>query len=214
LQIHGGYGYIRDYPVERIYRDERVNRIFEGTNEINRLLIPTLLLRRADSGALDLWDQVKDVQEEWSSNGIEAASDCVLFKSEFTLLAKQKKLFLLLLGALGENRSEQEILLALGDMIIGLFALESSIMRAAKISSSASEQQKKLLQAVVKVTAFTCIDRFHSAAMRCIAYGVQGADMAALQKTVAQLSAYPALGLLEAKRQLSEAAVESGSYPL
>jgi hypothetical protein len=214
LQIHGGYGYIKDYPVERIYRDERVNRIFEGTNEINRLLIPTLLLRRADSGALGLWDQVKDVQEEWSSNGIDAASDSVLFKSEFTLLAKQKKLFLLLLGALGENRSEQEILLALGDMIISIFALESSIMRAAKISSSASEQQKKILQSVVKVTAFTSADRFQSAAMRCAAYGVQEADLVALQKTVARLCAYPAIGLLEAKRQLSEAAVESGSYPL
>jgi alkylation response protein AidB-like acyl-CoA dehydrogenase len=214
LQIHGGYGYIKDYPVERIYRDERVNRIFEGTNEINRLLIPTLLLRRADSGALNLWDQVKDVQEEWSSNGIETTSDRVLFEAEFALLSRQKKLFLLLLGALGENRSEQEILLALGDMIISIFALESSLLRAAKISSGVSERQKKILQAVVKVTAFTSADRFQSAAMRCAAYGVQGADLVALQKTIAQLSAYPAIGLLEAKRQLSEAAVESGSYPL
>ncbi len=213
LQIHGGYGYIKDYPVERIYRDERVNRIFEGTNEINRLLIPTLLLRRADSGALGLWDQVKDVQEEWSSNGIEAASDNVLFEAEFTLLRRQKKLFLLLLGALGENRSEQEILLALGDMIISVFALESSLMRAAKISSGVSERQKKILQAVVKVAAFTSADRFQSAAMRCAAYGVQGADLVALQQTVARLCAYPANGLLEAKQQLAAAAAESESYP-
>jgi alkylation response protein AidB-like acyl-CoA dehydrogenase len=213
LQIHGGYGYIKDYPVERIYRDERVNRIFEGTNEINRLLIPTLLLRRADSGALNLWDQVKDVQEEWPSNGIEAASDRVLFKPEFTLLSKQKKLFLLLLGALGENRSEQEILLALGDMIISVFALESSLMRAAKISSGVSERQKKILQAVVKVAAFTSADRFQSAAMRCAAYGVQGAALVALQQTVARLCAYPANGLLEAKQQLAAAAAESESYP-
>ena len=213
LQIHGGYGYIKDYPVERIYRDERVNRIFEGTNEINRLLIPTLLLRRADSGALHLWDQVKDVQEEWSSNGIEAASDRVLFEAEFTLLSRQKKLFLLLLGALGENRSEQEILLALGDMIIGLFALESSLLRSAKIFSGVSERQKKILQAVIKVAAFTSADRFQSAAMRCAAYGVQGADLVALQQTVARLCAYPAIGLLEAKQQLAAAAAESESYP-
>lgn len=213
LQIHGGYGYIRDYPVERIYRDERVNRIFEGTNEINRLLIPTLLLRRADSGALDLWGQVKVAQEECHSNCIEASGDKALFAPEFSLLAKQKKLFLLLLGTLGENRSEQEILLALGDMIIGIFALESSLMRAAKIFSGASERQKKILQAVAKVTAFTSTDRFQSAAMRCAAYGVQGADLVALQQTVARLCAYPVIGLLEAKQQLAEAATESGSYP-
>lgn len=63
LQIHGGYGYIQDYPVERFYRDARINRIFEGTNEINRMLIPTLLLRRADSGQLDLWSQVRVAQQ-------------------------------------------------------------------------------------------------------------------------------------------------------
>ncbi len=213
LQIHGGYGYIRDYPVERIYRDERVNRIFEGTNEINRLLIPTLLFRRADSGALDLWDQVKAAQEKFHSNDTEVPDDNALFGPEFLLLVKQKKLFLLLLGSLGENRSHQEILLALGDMVIGIFALESSLLRAAKVSSSASERQRKLLQAVVKVTAFKSTDRFQSAAMRCAAYGVQETDLVAQQKTISSLCAYPVIGLLEAKQKLARIATESGSYP-
>ena len=98
-------------------------------------------------------------------------------------------------------------------MIIGLFALESSLLRAAKIFSGVSERQKKILQAVIKVAAFTSADRFQSAAMRCVAYGVQGADLVALQKTVARLCAYPAIGLLEAKQQLAAAAAESESYP-
>ncbi len=213
LQIHGGYGYIRDYPVERIYRDERVNRIFEGTNEINRLLIPGLLLRRADSGALDLWSLVKAVQGKFQSGDIKDVGDNTLFGTELSQLATQKKLFLLLLGALGENRSEQEILLALGDMIISLFALESSILRTSKIFSTVSERQKRLLQAVVKVTTFTGVDRFQSAAMRCATYGVHGANLVALQKTITSLCAYPAIGLLKAKQQLAEAAAESGSYP-
>ncbi|MDT8443279.1 MAG: acyl-CoA dehydrogenase family protein [Desulfuromonadales bacterium] len=212
LQIHGGYGYIKDYPIERYYRDERVNRIFEGTNEINRLLIPTLLFRRADSGELDLWDRVHAARKDFSE-GIGEATKATPFATEFALLTKLKKLFLLLVGALGENRKGQEILLALGDVVIGIFALESVLLRADKGSDAASERKQTLLQAIVKSTAFTLATQIQVDATRCAAYGVHESQLAALQETIAGLAAYPVAGLLEAKQYLAAAASETGAYP-
>jgi alkylation response protein AidB-like acyl-CoA dehydrogenase len=210
LQIHGGYGYIKDYPVERYYRDERINRIFEGTNEINRLLIPTLLLRRADSGTLNLWEQVAAAQADTAGDASPGGAG--LFAAEYRLLSNQKKLFLLLLGRVAENRNVQEILLTLGDMAIAIFALESSVLRAAKILAGATERKRQLLQAVVRVATFANAAAFQLAANRCAAYGVQGAALAALQHTIARLGSYPVEGLLEAKQQLADAAAESGRY--
>jgi len=214
LQIHGGYGYIKDYQVERYYRDARINRIFEGTNEINRLLIPTLFFRRADGGALDLWEQVNSVQSGICFENCEDAGGDSLFGPEFSLLANQKKLFLLLLSALGDRRKEQELLLALGDLSIAIYAMESSLLRADMIMPNAntSEQKKGLLQAVVRVIAFETAARFQLTASRCAAYGVQGPELVALQKTFARLGTYPAVGLLEAKHLLADAATESGAY--
>jgi len=214
LQIHGGYGYIKDYPVERYYRDARVNRIFEGTNEINRLLIPTLFFRRADSGALDLWDQVNSVQGDLGVENSEDADSSLLLGPEFFLLANQKKLFLLLLSVLGERRNKQELLLALGDLSIAVYALESSLLRAHKVitSTNVSERKKGLLQAISRVTAFETSTRFQLAANRCAAYAVQGKELVALQKTIARHGIYPVAGLLEAKHQLADAVIESEAY--
>ena len=212
LQIHGGYGYIKDYPVERYYRDERINRIFEGTNEINRLLIPSLLFRRADSGVLNLWEQVATVQTARGNESPEEADGKALFGPEFSLLARQKETFLLLLGALGARRSEQELSLALGDMAITIFALESSVLRADKGFAKASSRKRLLLQAVIRVAAFEAAGRFQLAANRCAAYGVEESELVALQESFARLGAYPGVGLLEAKQKLADAASESGHY--
>jgi alkylation response protein AidB-like acyl-CoA dehydrogenase len=213
LQVHGGYGYIKDYPVERFYRDARINRIFEGTNEINRLLIPTLLFRRADSGALELWAQVAAARSELHASGVEEAGGSSSFGEEFYLLARLKKAFLLLLGALGENRQQQEILLALGDQAIALFALESCLLRATQILGGASTRKQALLRALVQVNAFEAATRCQQAAGRCAAYGVAGSELAPLQASLARLGSYPGAGLLEAKQQLAAAATESGGYP-
>jgi alkylation response protein AidB-like acyl-CoA dehydrogenase len=213
LQIHGGYGYIKDYPVERFYRDERINRIFEGTNEINRLLIPTLLFRRADTGELDLWGQVRAAAAELPAQGIEEAGGSTAFSGEFYLLGRLKKLFLLLLGAVETQRQQQEVLLALGDLSIGIFALESSLLRADKIISAASERKKTLLNATVKSVAFDLLVQIQAAAGRCAAYGAADTELALLQKSIARLTAYPVSGLLAAKQQLAAAASESGVYP-
>jgi hypothetical protein len=131
---------------------------------------------------------------------------------EFALLGRQKQLFLLLAGRC-RGRGEQEILLTLGDMMIAIFALESSLLRAAKGMVAASERKGRLLQAVARVTSFETSNRFRSAAERCAAYAVPGPELAALQQTIGRLNRYPVNHLLAAKQELAAAGAESGGYP-
>jgi len=200
LQIHGGYGYIRDYPVERIYRDQRINRIFEGTNEINRLLVPTLLLRRADAGRLPLKEGVQAAQAGWKET---AADDDVT--------GRLKTLWLLLFDAARPQLEQQEVLLALSDMAIDIFALESVLLRVDKAGRDASDARRERLRAVAACAAFELAGRIRTAAGRCLAY--TGNGDAGLQQAVIRLAACPGAGLLAAKRHLATAAGEAGGYP-
>ncbi|PNU21042.1 acyl-CoA dehydrogenase [Geothermobacter hydrogeniphilus] len=203
LQIHGGYGYIRDYPVERFYRDQRINRIFEGTNEINRMLIPTLLLRRADEGRLDLWPRAQAVKDAWDSDKREETGQ--------ELLANVKTLYLLLLASVQQRRGEQEILLALGDMAVDIFALESSLLRVHRAVSGASAQKRSLLEAAAGINSFEITGRLRQSALRLNAYGSNDPEL--LPGQIERLCRYPGTGLLAAKRSLAAATGEAGGYP-
>jgi len=209
VQIHGGYGYIRDYPVERYYRDARIQRIFEGTNEINRILIPTMLLRRAERGELDF-----RIPAESLADPVQAGEGgAERFAAELALLGEQKQLFRLLLQQRGEAAGSQEFLLALADMAIDIFALESSVLRAAQVFPGVSERRQAWLQAVVTVTAFEGGARFRLAAQRGSAYVLHGEGLRAMQRAIAAGCTYPGEGLLAAKRCLAEAARDTGRYP-
>lgn len=210
LQIHGGYGYISDYPAERYYRDERINRIFEGTNEINRMLIPTLLLRRAETGNFDLWDEVRLAYARINKGAGQQQPGP--FSLEFSVVSNLKQLFLVTLGEARHVCESQEILMALADMIIGIFALESVVLRADKMYPVASEKKRELLRAVIKVTAFDRASRFYLAATRLCAYALMGESLNFLQQEIARLSSYPASGLLDAKHLLAETSTETGKY--
>ncbi len=212
VQIHGGYGYVSEYPAERYYRDERIQRIFEGTNEINRILIPTLLLRRAESGSFDLWGSVQAARARLGAEAGAAAQKSGPFAAEFSLLAKLKTLVLALFGTAEPARDSQEVLLAIADMIIGIFTLESVLLRARQGFAGASDQKKALLQAVVEVATFERAGQFYLAATRCSAYTLHGESLRAQQRTIASLSAYAGEGLLPAKQRLAQAAKELGRY--
>ncbi|HEY6344749.1 MAG TPA: acyl-CoA dehydrogenase family protein [Bryobacteraceae bacterium] len=127
VQIHGGYGYHQDYAVERAYRDSRINRIFEGTNEINRLLATGMLLKRAERGALPLVEAVRKLQAEILSGPAEAG-----------VVANAKKIGLLLLGVAWEKFHEkldeqQEVVARITDVLMNAYAMESAALRARKI---------------------------------------------------------------------------------
>ncbi len=138
VQIHGGYGFHQDYAVERAYRDSRINRIFEGTNEINRLLIAGMLLKRAARGQLALMDAATDLLKEIQGGKIgSTAAD-----EEIRLVQNAKKITLLMLGLAYQKyqsglEQQQEVSMNLADIIMETFAMESTLLRARKLTASA-----------------------------------------------------------------------------
>lgn len=208
VQIHGGYGYISEYAVERYYRDSRIQRIFEGTNEINRILIPTMLFRKADSNGSPLWDYVMKAQQ----GTVTETAYTGQFTLEAATIARLKQLFLIVLAEVMPAKDHQEVLLAVADMILLIFALESVMLRADKTYPASSESRRGLLAAVAKVSVFELSSQFQTAASRCCAYALAGDVLVRMQVKCSQLSACPVEGLLEAKHLLSQASLESGKY--
>ena len=141
VQIHGGYGYHQDYAVERAYRDSRINRLFEGTSEINRLVITGMPLKRAARGLLPLFEAARAVLQETESPA--AAGESKSEDSELSLVHKAKKIALLTLGVAHEKYSadlekQQEIIMNLSDIIMEVFAMESSLLRSRKLAAAGS----------------------------------------------------------------------------
>ena len=199
LQVHGGYGYITGYPIEQLYRDERVQRIYEGTNEINRLLIPTLFVRRGISGTK-------------AEPGSTAATSCD-FPLEKRLLKGMKSRYLALADSAVQQygtsiSQEQEILLALADMAIQIFALESVLLRVEKASAGANTIKRERYLSVLKLCAFTARHHFVHAAEKVQSY--MGTE--ALSDSSSDSTVYRPAGLLKAKRLLAAATSEAERY--
>jgi alkylation response protein AidB-like acyl-CoA dehydrogenase len=217
LQIHGGYGFVSEYPAERFYRDERINRIFEGTNEINRLLIPGMILRKSMKGELPLQKEAMKAFESLTTPSFEEIDDSVPFAREKALLKNLKTLFLILAGAgvqkfMDKLQNEQEILLAAADMAIQIFALESAVLRAERIFATASERKQELLAAVVKVCAFNATEILSTAAKKGAFYIEEGDTLTMILSGIRRFAKYDATGMLQAKRKLADAAIEAEKY--
>jgi len=217
VQIHGGYGFISEYPAERFYRDERINRIFEGTNEINRMLIPGMILRKAMKGELPLQKKAMEAFELLMTPSFEELDDTVLFAAEKALIKNLKTLFLILSGA-GVQKfkdklaNEQEILIAAADIAIQIYALESTVLRAEKHFAKATPKRQALLQAAVKVFAFAATETATSAARRGAFYAEEGDTLTMLLSGIRRFGKYDASGLLAAKRLLAQTALEEERY--
>jgi butyryl-CoA dehydrogenase len=159
VQIHGGYGYHQDYAVERAYRDSRINRIFEGTNEINRMLATGMLLKRAQRGQLPLVEAVKRVQSEVLSAAAPAAG-----ADAQTLMSNAKKVMLICLGVayqtfLNDLDQQQEVLAALTDIGMNAFAMESVHLRTQKLARSGKGELASDMSAVFLADATQSIER-------------------------------------------------------
>jgi len=217
LQIYGGYGYVSDYPAERYYRDARIHRIVEGTNEVNRLLIPGIILRKAMKGELPLQAEAKNAFESLTTPSIEELTESVPFAAEKTLVTNLKTLFLILAG-IGVQKfqdkisEEQEIMIALADIAIQIFALESAVLRAEKSLSSYSIRKQKLAEAAVKVFAFSASESAGSAARKAAFYIEESDTLSIILSGVRRFSKFDASGLLAAKRLLAEASCEKEKY--
>ena len=141
VQIHGGYGYHQDYAVERYYRDSRINRLFEGTSEINRLVITGMPLKRATRGILPLFEAARALLQETESPTVAAANKSA--DAELSLVQNAKKIALLTLGVAHQKygtqlEQQQEIIMNLSDIIMEVFAMESSLLRSRKLATAGS----------------------------------------------------------------------------
>jgi alkylation response protein AidB-like acyl-CoA dehydrogenase len=217
VQIFGGYGFVSEYPAERYYRDERINRIFEGTNEINRLLIPGMILKKAMKGELPLQAEAMNAFQSLMTPGFEEMDESVLFIREKTLLKNLKTLFLILSGAgvqkyMDKLAKEQEILIAAANIAIQIFALESALLRAEKNFSKVSERKQKLLESALKIFAFEASEAAGSAARKGAYFIEEGDTLTMILSGIRRFTKYDATGLLKAKRALAAAACDEEKY--
>lgn len=217
VQIHGGYGFIQEYPAEGFYRDERINRIWEGTNEINRLLIPGIILKRAMKGEIPLQKEAMKAFESLMSPSFEELDDTVPFAAEKALVAGLKKAFLVIAGSgvqkfMDTIKDEQEILMAAADVAINIFAIESTVLRAEKILAGLSPARQAAVTAAVKVFTFNASETAASAARKAAYYIEEGDNLTMILAGVRRFTKYDASGLLQAKRQLAAASIEAEKY--
>lgn len=217
VATYGGYGFIKGYPAERCYRDERINRIFEGTNEINRLLTTGMILRKSAKGELPLQAEAMKAFESLMTPSMEDIDDSVLFAKEKALVKNLKTLYLILAAAAVQKymdalKDEQEILMAAADISIQIFALESAVLRAEKNYDAASDRKKELLNAVVKLFAFEASEKVSQAAKKGAFFVEEGDTLAMILSGIRRYTKYDATGLLTAKRAIADAALEGEKY--
>ncbi|GMX62509.1 acyl-CoA dehydrogenase FadE [Paenibacillus elgii] len=216
VQIHGGYGFTQEYRIERIYRDSRINRIFEGTNEINRLLIPGTLIKRAMKGELPLMQKAMGLQSELLSLVPGQTFEGTL-EQENHLLAMAKKIFLMV-GAQAVQKyqtkldQEQEILSHLADIMISVFAMESALLRTKKQIAAGGEG--KALNATDMTTVFVheSFARIEEWAKEALA-AMESGDMLRTQLSVLKkLTRKTPINAIEIKREIASRVIEAEKY--
>src|ERR1019366_1349449 len=217
VQIYGGYGFVEEYPAERAYRDARINRIFEGTNEINRLIIAGILLKRATSGQLPLMPAIKQLMEEvlaGPSIGEEVEGPLA---EERKLAAQAKKLALFVAGAATQKymqalQDEQEILGAIADMAIEVYAMESAVLRTQKMV--AKGESAVLPIAMTRLYLVQAMEKMESAARKVIAAVAEGDTLRTQMAILRRLLKFEPFNTIELRRQIAEKVVERGRYTL
>lgn len=218
VQIFGGYGYIAEYPAEGIYRDARINRIFEGTNEINRLLIAGTVLKRAVQGRLALFDAVQAVEEEVKAGGPDAPGfDDAPLAAQQHLVKMSKKILLLTLGKAAGNlladlAEEQEVLAFSADMIIEIFAMESGLLRALKMIDKKGEKRAEYHTAVVQVYVNDAIPKIVHWSKQVLTFVEKGDALIALLAAVDKLAAYQPVDTVNLRRRIAEKVIKGKRY--
>jgi alkylation response protein AidB-like acyl-CoA dehydrogenase len=216
VQIHGGNGFVKDYPAERHYRDARVNRIFEGTNEINRLLVPGMLARRAVKGTLPIIAAAKGLQEELLAPPSLGSSSSERLGAERALVGGMKKVALAILGTAMQTfgaglGDQQEVLSFASDLIMDAFLAESAVLRALQ-SAADDGRRTPLHDAAAVVVVHTAASRVDAASKEALAAMVQG-DMlrTLLAATRRWLKSTPA-DLVRARRALAAETIQRRNY--
>lgn len=215
VQIHGGAGFIQEYPIEQMYRDARINRIFEGTNEINRLLIPGQLLKKAMKGEIPLMQAAQKLQAELL-NLMPSTPDGSPLGEEELMLAQARKAFLMVGGLavqkyLQKLENEQEILANLADMMIEIYAIESALLRAKKALAKDAEKAR-LKVAMTRVYTQEAFARIEFLGRETLAAMEEG-DMLRTQLSIfRKLVRYNPVNTIALKREIAAKVTEAAKY--
>ncbi len=214
VQIYGGYGYVEEYPAERAYRDARINRIFEGTNEINRLIITGFLLRRAMQGRLPLLPAIGKVMDEVMAGPAARSEATGPLAAEKALVAAAKKLGLFCSGAASQKyptnlQDQQEIMGALADMLVEILLMESAVLRAEKFGS-----RSQIAISLAQLSAARSFRIIEDSAERILAAVAEG-DMLRTQMTIfRRLAKHDPVNTVAIGRAVAEEMIAAERYTL
>jgi butyryl-CoA dehydrogenase len=217
VQIYGGYGFVEEYPAERAFRDARVNRIFEGTNEINRMIITGWLMKRAMKGELALMPAIKQLMDDIFSGPSTAEPLEGVLAAERTMLANAKKAGLLAAGVATQKymqalADQQEVMGAIADMIIEGYAMESAILRAQKLAQNKGEAAAAHAIAMAQVYSAQAMEKIEAASRKVLAACAEG-DMLRTQMTIMRrLFKYEPINTITLRQQIARKVVEAGKY--
>jgi hypothetical protein len=219
VQIFGGYGFHEDYPVCRAYRDSRINRIFEGTNEINRMLIIQMLMKRAMGGQLPLIPAAMKLADEiLAGPSFEEAPEGVL-AAEARVVANAKKMFLQAAGGTAQKfreklSDEQELIGALSNVVMEIYAMESCLLRAQKAAAAKGESATQTMIDAARVFISDAAERAEHEAKRAIA-AVHDGDMLTTQMAVLKRFAKRTpVDTIALRRRVAAAVQSQDRYPL
>lgn len=216
VQIFGGYGFHEDYPMARAYRDSRINRIFEGTNEINRLLIIQMLMKRAMTGALPLIAAGKKLADEILAGPSFEESPSGEFAAEQQAIAQSKKAFLLASGAAVQRFSDklaehQEIVASLANIVIDIYAMESSLLRAQKTGAAARDAS--VMGDAARTYIYDAVDRIEKEARTALAATVEGDALSTQLAVLRRFTKHAPVDTIALRRRIAQAALAQNRYP-
>jgi butyryl-CoA dehydrogenase len=216
VQIYGGYGFVEEYPAERPYRDSRVNRIFEGTNEINRLIITGWLLKRAMSGQLPLLPAIKKTMDEVMAGPSFEELEGTL-AAEQKAVSNAKKLSMLVAGTASQKymqklADQQEIMGAIADMVIETFTMDSCLLRARKFIETHGEQKASLVTAMTQVYIAGAMTRLEAAAKKVIAAVAEGDMLRTQMAIVRRLVKFDPVNVIALQEQIAARVLDTGKY--
>src|SRR5258708_2857181 len=218
VQIFGGYGYSADYPAERAYRDTRINRIFEGTNEINRMLIPGRLMKAALSGRLALLPAAQALMDEILSPSMASFNlDPGFLPTAQKLAQNAKKVALMTLGTAAQKymlglSDQQEILMSVADIIIDTYAMESAILRTLKMAASQGEKAAALYTDMTRTFCNDAVERIEAHAKNTLAAMAEGDELRTLLAALRRFTKMTPMNTVAARQRIANAMIEANRY--
>lgn len=218
VQLHGGYGFMAEYEVERLYRDSRINRIFEGTNEINRLIVPGTLVKKAMKGELPLLEQAQELQEELLMMMPEEVGTESL-EQEKHLLKNAKKIVLLGAGLSAQKymqklENEQEILSNLADMAADVFNMEAAILRTEKAIAKDGEDKSKQKLLYTQVYTQEAFNRIEAYAKEILIAVEEGDDLRMMLSSLRKLTRHTPTNVIAKKREIAKTVIDKKAFVL